>query len=112
MKLGFLIAFILWYGLLSLVYVAIPADIQEGTINYDFVDDINSSGFNADEIDSGGFFTGIIGIFTAVGRFFGFVLFGFGLPPSPGYVMFFVHFWNTGITLFLIAWIISTVWDG
>ena len=113
MKIGLLYAFIFWYGLLSLAYVAIPSDIQEGTIDYTFVDDINASGFSEDEIDTGGFFSGLIGIGGAVARFFGFILFGFGLPDdTPQYAQTFVFFWNTIVTLLLIAWIVSIFWDG
>ena len=84
--------------MLSIVYLAIPTDIQEGTINYDFVDDLNTSGFSSSEIDSDtggfwGFFSGIAGVAVAALRFFGFVLFGIGLPAATPFWFLAFFFW-------------------
>lgn len=118
MKIGVLLVFLFWYGMLSAVYFAIPTEIQEGTINFDLTDNLNVTGFEQGELDddTGGFFSffsPIAGVFKAIGRFLGFVGFGIGLPPdTPGYVKFFFFLWNTMITTVLVAWIISIVVDG
>lgn len=114
MQIKYLFAFIFWYGLMSISYNAIPSEILSGAaVDYDFVDDVNASGFSGDEIDSGGFFGGIVGVFTAVARFLGFVAFGIGCCGSdtPAWFTVIFVFWNTVITLLFIAFIINAFWN-
>ena len=114
MKLGFLFVFIFWYGIMSLVFNMIPSEVQHGVVvDYDFNSDINASGFNGSEVDSGGFFSGALGIVASIGRFLGFIFFGVGLPAgTPTGFSVFLIFWNTAITLSFIAWFISAFWNG
>lgn len=113
MEIKFLIVFLLWYGVLSIAYLDIFAYVDsDAEADYDFSDDLNSTGFSQDEIDTGGFFSGIVGITTAVGRFFGFIGFGFGMPSdTPGWVSTFIILWNTCITMVFIAWIVNCFWN-
>lgn len=114
MQIKYLIAFILWYGSISIVYTAVPDEILSGAaIDYDFVNDTNSSGFSASEIDSGGFFSGIIGVTTAVVRFIGFVFFGIGCCGSgtPTWFTILFIFWNTIVSMMFIVFIINAFWN-
>ena len=91
----------------------IPDSLSSSVGNYDYSVDVNSSGFQQSEIDSGGFFGGIIGIFTAVGRFLGFVFFGLFLPAdTPDGFAILMAIVNTSVTMMFIAWFISAFWDG
>lgn len=81
------------------------------TAGYSTTATLNNTGFSSSEIDSGGFFTGAIGIFTAMGRFIGLALFGVtdvltGLPQ----IIF--SAWQTAVTLFSIGFIVSAFWNG
>jgi len=113
MNIPFLVCFCFWFSLLSIFYIAVPPGINAGSVNYDFNQDLNTTGFNADEIDSGSFFSGVLGVFNSIGRFIGFVFFGLFLPLDlPNYVsMFFITF-NTVVTMLFIGFIIDSVWSG
>jgi len=74
---------------------------------------VNASGFTAGEIDSGGFFSGVLGVFTAIARFIGLALFGIGLGSIlPTWIGYLFNLLFTGITLFTIGFIIDSVWSG
>ena len=79
--------------------------------------DFNETGFDADtEIDQDtgglwGFFSGIAGVFVALGR--GVALVAFGLTTSlTGLAQIIVSTWATAMTLFTIFFIITAFWDG
>lgn len=115
MKWGVLLVFIFWYGLISFVFTIIPPAVQgsPSPLQGNYVN-INVSGFDSGEIDSGGFWSGTLGIIISVLRFFGFIL--IGIVPSgwgvPVAWQVFLFFWNTSITICFIAWVISIFWDG
>ena len=71
----------------------------------------NSTGFSADEIDEGGFFSTVIGIFASMGRFIGIALFGFTTALTGLAQIIFATF-ATGMTLFTIGFIIDSFWSG
>lgn len=75
---------------------------------------VNSSGVDlGTEINSGGFFGGVIGIFTAAGRFFGLITLGLGLPSdTPTWMQFFISTFNLIIFIAAILLVISLFWDG
>jgi len=103
---GVLLAFLFWFGSLSIFFIAVPTNIQEGTINYNFTTSLNTSEFNPDSEITGA----DVGVLTSLARFLGFVAFGFGLPDgTPFYVQVLVSILNTSMTLMFIAWIIGVV---
>ena len=82
--------------------------IEDGyTANVGF----NDTDFSSDEIDSGGFFSGVIGIFTALGRFILFA--GFGATPIlTGLWQAIFSAWQIGWLTFTVGFIIDSVWSG
>lgn len=71
--------------------------------------DMNSTALSINETDRGGLFnTGV-----SFGRFFGFVLFGLGLPNTyPSWFRLIIGFWQTAWTIFTVGFIFSSIWDG
>jgi len=72
---------------------------------------INSSGFSADEIDTGFSFMSFIAVLGSIGRFVLLALFGIttaltGLPQ----VLFTA--WSSMWTLFTIGFILDSIWSG
>lgn len=78
---------------------------------YSISGDLNSSGFTSEEIDTGGFFSGIIGIFTSMGRAIALVTFGI-TDALEGLAQWVVSIISGAITLFTIFWIIDSFWSG
>lgn len=114
MKWTVLLIYLFWFGMLSLIFGLIPNSITSvNPANFDY-NSINSSGFNENEIDTGSFFGGIVGITQSGFRFIGFI--AFGITPSgwdcPAGFQTFLIFWNTTITLSFIAFVISIFYDG
>lgn len=72
---------------------------------------LNSTGFSASELDSGGFFSGVIGVFNAMLRFIGLALFGI-TPVLAGTWQLIFTAWQSGVTLFTIGFIIDSFWQG
>jgi len=65
------------------------------------------------EINSGGFFGGVIGIFSAAGRFFGLITLGIGLPSgTPAWVQFIFTSFNLIVFIIALLLVISMFWDG
>ena len=81
------------------------------TEGYNSTGTINSTGFSSDEIDTGGFFSGIIGIFTAMGRIIGFYTLGL-TPALTGSAQIIFSAWQILLSIFTIGFIISAFWDG
>ena len=112
MKFTILIALVSYWSIISLMFL-----VGAGSYN-GFRDDgftqtgsINATGFESSEIDTGGFFSGVIGIFTAMGRFIAFV--GFGITPVlEGTPQILFSAWETMILILSIAFIVSAFWDG
>ena len=69
-------------------------------------------GFESGEIDSGGFFSGTIGIIAAVGRFFAFATVGIGLGDVPAFVQVLFSAWSVFMLMVTIALLLSAFWDG
>lgn len=107
MELNWIALFFLWYGCLSLAYVPITHVEDSASINYDLTDDLNGT---YTEDDAG---AGVGDVIGGIFKFFGFLAFGVGLPSgipnvfSVGFAIF-----QTLITFLLIAFIVSSVWDG
>lgn len=106
--------FIFWYGLLSFIFSIVPSNVAQSTpVHGNFVE-LNTSNFDSSEIDSGGFWSGTLGVVKSILRFFGFIL--IGIAPSgwgvPVAFQIFLLFWNTAITIMFIAWVISIFWNG
>jgi len=112
MKFPILIALGLYWTFISLMFL-VGAGSYNGFTDNGFSSDvdINASGFDDSEIDSGGFFTGLIGIFTAMGRFIGFVAFGI-TPVLTGTPQILFSAWETLLSILTIGFIISAFWDG
>jgi len=68
-----------------------------------------SSELQEEEIDTGGLF----GTGVSFGRFFGLVSFGIGLPDeTPNWFKVLFTLWQSCVSIFVIAFIISSIWDG
>lgn len=104
----------IYWTLISLVF-AVGVGSDEGNIlvdnEYSSEVNINSTGFTSDELDSGGFFSGIIGIFTAMARIVGFYTFGITSQLS-GTAQLIFSAWTVFISIFTIGFIISAFWNG
>lgn len=107
------LAVIILYWSLFFIITGLTDSVTGNPLSTDYTTsgELNESGFSADdEVDSGGFFA-VLGVFTALGRFFAFALFGFttvltGLPQ----VLFTA--WQSGWTLFTIGFLVDSVWSG
>jgi len=97
-----------YYGMLSAFFVigagSIPVD---ATLTGNLT---NMSGsLTGDETPTGGLFS--IGVSFL--RFAGFVLIGVGLPSdTPAAVSTVFFLWQTCVTIFVIGFFISSIWDG
>jgi hypothetical protein len=78
---------------------------------YNISGEFNSTGFNESELDSGGFFSGILGVFNALSRVVGLVFFGL-TPAVTGLLQVLFSLWASGWTLFTIGFIIDSFWSG
>jgi len=112
MNLKIAMILIMYWSLFTVVYTVGDSVIgnpfsSSGSINAD----INASGFSSDELDSGGFFSGVLGVFTALGRFFEMAVFGL-TTGLEGTVQVLFSTWQLGFTLFTIGFIIDSVWSG
>ena len=112
MKFVILIAIVFYWIMVSAMFLVGAGDYN-GFENEGYSQNvnINSTGFDSSEIDSGGFFTGLIGIFTAMGRFIAFI--GFGITPilSGTPALIFI-LWEIFFNIISIGFIISCFWDG
>lgn len=74
----------------------------------------DAEGFDpSTEIESGGFFTGVIGIFTAAGRLFLLAVLGIGLPgDTPTWFQVIFSSWQIFVSIATILAIVSIFWDG
>lgn len=112
MKLAGLTVVVVYWFIFTLLFSGVLGSPLTG-YSSDPITDINSSGFTSSEIDDGGFFTGIIGIATSLGRFFLLAVFGIGLPSdTPNYIQLIFSAWQVVVTIITIAIIISAFWDG
>ena len=108
MNLKQLFAFIIWYGLLSMLYISLPSNVSSGgSTSYDFVSDVNGS-ITEDDLGGGG----VGDVLSSVAFFFAFILFGYGLPSgTPVWISVFFLFWNTMVTLLFAGWLVNIVWN-
>jgi hypothetical protein len=92
--------------MISLVFAA-PGSPISNPANYDLNN--SAGGLEGSESGEGGLFS--IGVSFA--RFFGFVLFGIGLPSdTPALVNWIFIIWETCISIFTAGWIINSIWGG
>jgi len=108
MKLGFLIFFIAWYGMIFILFTAISnLSISDTTINYDFVNDPNTTAVTEGGAGGGGFGD----LLAYFGRLFLFMVFGVGLPSdTPSYITIFWSVLTVGINTLFVGFIISAIW--
>ena len=114
MDLKILFGIALYWTLISLVFGLGLADSFGNPLvdgGYSSSVNINSSGFSSDEIDSGGFFSGLIGIIVAMGRIIGFYAFGLSTALT-GNLQIIWSAWTIFLNIFTIGFIISAFWDG
>lgn len=70
---------------------------------------LNDSALSSEEIDTGGLF----GTGVSFSRFFLFIGLGVGLPAdTPSWFSTIFTLWQTCLTIFVIAFIISSIWNG
>ena len=106
MNYSVLFMFLFWYGVLFAFFIAVPSEIQAGSINYNLTDDLNTSDFNPDSEITGS----DVGLLNSIGRFLAFSVFGFGLPDdTPFYVQALVSIFNFSVTLLFVAWVIGAI---
>ena len=106
---------LLYWGLWILISTVGVSDgsnpLIASNLTYGTHVEINASGFTGDEIDETGFFSTLAGIVVAMGRFFGFALFGF-TPALSGLSQLLVTMWASCWTMLTIGWIIDAFWSG
>jgi len=107
MKLNYLLPFLLWFGIITLVYLTLPTDIKTDSVVISEID------FN-ETITTGDVGTGsLVDIIGIIFRFIVFVGFGIGLPSStPSFFVTFFVIFQSIITILFLAFIISIFWDG
>jgi hypothetical protein len=112
LKISVLVALLVYWGFFIIIFSSSLG--SPFSSDYNTTAQYNSSNFDGDtEIESGGFFTGLIGVFKSGARFFGLALFGIGLPSStPNWVQFIFTTWQVIISMITIAFIVSIFWDG
>lgn len=108
MKIGLLGGIVVYYLIISLGYFAMsqqfPNFSAQTNISFN-----QTTGLNEDDIDKGGLF----GSGVSFTRYIGFVTLGFGLPDDvPNYVRIGMTSWAILIDIFVIGFIISSIWDG
>lgn len=105
MNLKILFMFLIYYSFISLIFI-FGSSYMSGfstTIN------MNDTSLNSGDIDKGGFFTTGVS-FT---RYLAFIGFGIGLSAdTPSWFQIVYSAFAVAMNIFLIAWIVSSVWDG
>lgn len=105
MNLKILFLILLYYGIISLVFITGGAFLSDSSTSLN----LNSTNMTADELDRGGLF----GTGVSFGRFVGLITVGVGLPsdtPSWFSAMFVV--WQTLFLIMTIGFVISSIWNG
>jgi hypothetical protein len=106
MKLNYLLPFLLWFGIITLVYLTLPTDVKTDSVSTDV--DFNETVTSAD-LGSGS----VVDIIAVIFRFIAFVGFGVGLPSStPSFFVTFFTVFQTIISVLFVGFIISMFWDG
>lgn len=107
MNLKILFAFLVYYSLLSIFFLAVTG--SETSHDYNVTIDLNATDMRAPEIDTGGLF----GTGVSFGRFIGFVGFGVGMPnDTPTWFSYLWVTWQTIVTIMFIGFIIASIWNG
>jgi hypothetical protein len=105
MNLKILFLILMYYGVISLVFISGGAYLTGASTSIN----LNSTNINADELDRGGLF----GTGVSFGRFVGLVTVGIGLPPdTPSWFAVMFAVWQTIILILSIGFVISSIWDG
>jgi len=99
--------FLVYFTIVSLIFIiGSPAGIFD---DYSANISLNESELTPGEVEQAGFFS--IGI--SFGRFFGWVLFGVGLPSdTPGWFTVLFFAWETIISILAVVFVVSSIWDG
>lgn len=96
----------MYYSIISLFFAFGGSYLSGYSTNID----LNNSDLTSSEgvEDAGLFSTGV-----SLGRFFGFVAFGIGLPAdTPAWFSIIFFIMQTGITIFTAGFVISSIWNG
>ena len=106
MNLKILFIILLYYGIISLVFITGGSHLT----GYSSSVNLNSTNISADELDRGGLFSSGI----SFGRFISLVTIGVGGLPSDTPTWFTLMFavWQTTFLIFSVGFIISSIWDG
>jgi len=106
MNLKILFMLLIYYSLISIFFLMADSSVISG---YNTTVELNASGLQDEEIDTGGIFgTGI-----SFSRFFSFVGFGVGLPDdTPSWFSGIFIIWQSLMTVMAVAFIISSIWNG
>lgn len=114
MNLKLLFVYIGYYAFIGLLFllVALPADEADAAVldDFNYSNPINASDLEEQDYPEAGIFTGIT---LDLARFIGFVGIGVGLPdtvPLGISIMFIV--WESCVTLTLIGFVITAIWNG
>ena len=105
MNLKVLLAILIYYGVISLVFIFGASELTGFSSNIY----LNDSSLSNPEIDTGGLFNSGV----SFGRFFIFVLFGLGLPETTPFWFSTIFFlWQTLVTVLSVGFIIDSIWSG
>ncbi len=105
MNLKILAAFLLYYGFISAVFLFGSAYMGGFTTSVD----LNQTALTSGDLDNGGAFTTGIS-FT---RYLAFVGFGIGLSSdTPSWFQICYSLFAVAMNIFLVAWLVSSIWDG
>lgn len=108
MDLKILVLIIMYYAVFSIVFFFGGAAMF-GDAGYSLTADLNSTAIGAGELDTGGLF----GTGVSFGRFAAIVVFGLGLPSdTPAWFAVMFAMWQTCVTIFIIGWVINSIWGG
>jgi len=102
-----LLVLILYYVFIILMFSVQGSILSDA--GYNTTVELNNSELSSGEIDSGGFFsTGV-----SFARFFGFVVFGVGLPSdTPIWISTIWIIIASGISVFTVGFLFDSIWGG
>ena len=108
-KLGWLFIILLYYGLVGTTIAIIPDSLTTGASSSSLTDDINISEVQGD-IEEESWFSSFFDVLGSIGRFFGLLLFGVGLPTStPSIITIIFATFQTIVTMLTAGLLISAL---
>lgn len=108
MNLKILFVLIIYYSFISLIFVMGSSVFNEES-DYNSTIALNESAL-ADTSDAT---PGIFATLASFGRFFAFITFGLFFPTSvPSWFSIFYFVWQTGLTIFTVGFLLSSLHNG